>query len=133
MTKSNRTPIPRSAHLRRALTDRRVVLTALAVAMLAGWGIILAPATYGGVVFVVCAFFTVLFFGLAGLNVALLRNGTEERDVLRHGEGDSESVHIFTGELPRKDARVQLLIVPASVGIGFFALALVELFDRLTA
>jgi type VI protein secretion system component VasK len=116
-----------------ARPSSRIYLAALALlAWLAvPWWLILGPTPQGDLVFAVCLLFTVIAFGVAAICVM---KALRTRDAAAARETDESSgdqpLDTHTGSLPMRSAALQILLIPASIALGFTLIALVEVIDR---
>lgn len=98
----------------------------LVVWMVVPWWLVLEPTEQGRVIFAVCVLFSLVGLGIAGLSaIRAVRNRPSDRV-----RGTRKWLSTWTGTLPMRSAVAQILLIPASLAVGFTALALVDLIVR---
>lgn len=111
------------------VTVGRFYLFSIGVFLLA-LALLLGHSAYSGYVLTICVLFTVIFFGLVGLNLGLLRRTHEEVPPFDVDEPSGGLFRTFTGTIRKGEAKLQVMIIPAAVILGFLALAVVNLWDQ---
>ena len=97
------------------------------VCVIASWWMFLADTGYGRLIFAICVVFTIVASGIAALcAIRAIRDkaGAQPAGASRNRFPTS------TGNLPKKDALVQILLIPGSLTVGFVALAVVDVAVR---
>lgn len=92
--------------------------------------LLLGHSAYSLYVLIICILFAGIFFGLIAINLGLVRRSREEVPPFDIDRSPGGVFRTFTGTLRKGDAKLQLMIIPAAVVIGFLALALIDLWGR---
>lgn len=101
-----------------------------AVGLVAALFLLLGHSAYSEYVLTVCIGFGVIFFGLITMNLWIVRRSREEVPPFDVENPSGGVFRTFTGALRKADAKLQLMIIPVAVVVGFLALAAVDLWDR---
>ena len=104
------------------------------MAVAIGFALIAAGATFfasGEALFavVICVVYTVMFFGIPAL-MSRIRSGRDTRWKADTPERRNHLVSIHTGVMRRREAVLQMVIVPVGVSFAFVAFGLIWILSR---
>jgi len=102
-----------------------------ALGFVAALVLLLAHSLYSEFLLAVCILFGVIFFGLVTVTFTIMRRSREEVPPFDVDQPSGGVFRTFTGTLRKADAKLQLMIIPVAVVVGFLALAAVDLLDRM--
>lgn len=110
--------------------QRKIIVVSIGIFI--AWLLLLDKTSLGDFILAICVVFSIISITATSVVFHFKHRSDPNDEALGSGQGPLSRIKVFTGELSRRQALVQVYLVPIAVTVAFLALAFVDIAERTT-